>query len=131
MTNKIEKRGPGGLFAKGNTMGGRRKGYKGLARDIQNMSGSGIELVEFMFAVLRGEVPEGASLGAKQWACEQLLNRGYGKAPQVIEISQSLDSDATASVIDVAGMSDEELEVWEKAAEIASRHANKRKPIDV
>jgi len=132
MSGALVKRGDGGRFLPGTTGGtGRPKGYKGLARAIQKESDGGQELIDFLFDVLRAKNEAGATLAARQWACEQLLNRGYGRAPQVVEVSTSLDSDAVATAIDVGAMSDEELEIWEKAADIAARHANKRKPIDV
>ena len=133
MGDALVKRDAKGGWLKGQSgnPSGKAIGFKGLAKKIQAESSGGDELIAFMFSVLRGEVPEGATLAAKQWACEQLLNRGYGKAPQVIEIAQTLDKDAKASVIDMSQASDEDLEAMEKAAEVMERLANKRKPIDV
>ena len=110
---------------------GRPKGYKGIAKEIQKRTQDGKTLLDFLFSVLDGTVTGGATLAAKMWATEQLLNRGYGKAPQVVEISSTLDTDAHATTIDMSKMTEEELEAMEKAAEIASRYAGKRKPIDV
>lgn len=131
MAAAIQKGNPNWKPGVSGNPGGRPKGYKGLAKLIQKRSDGGEELIIFLFDVLRGEHELGATLGARQWACEQLLNRGYGKAPAIVEVHNSLDDDAVATVIDTRGMTDEELEIWEKAAEIAERHANKRKPIDV
>ena len=113
MSSQVVKRGPGVPWVKGQSgnPGGRPLGYKGIAKYIQANSNGCEDLIDFMFQVLKGEVPEGATLGAKQWACEQLLNRGLGKAPAIVEVHQSLDDDAVATVIDVAEMTDEELEV--------------------
>ncbi len=132
MAGDVIKRAPNGHFLPGTAGGkGRPRGYKGIAKYIQRNSNGCEDLIDFMFQVLKGEVPEGATLQAKQWACEQLLNRGLGKAPAVVEVHQALDSDPAATVIDMSAASDEDLEAMEKAAEVMERLANKRKPIDV
>ncbi len=110
---------------------GRPKGYKGLAKYIQSKSNDGRDLIDFIYTVLSGECEGGSTLAAKMWAVEQLLNRGLGKAPQVIEISTSLDTDAAASAIDMSKMTEKDLEIMEKAGEIAEKYAGNRKPIDV
>ena len=132
VSDEIVRRDANGRFLnQGGPTGSRPKGYKGIAKYIMSKSNNGEDLIDYLFKVLSGEVEGGSTLAAKMWATEQLLNRGLGKAPQMIEINTTIDTEARATMIDMGAMSDEELEAMEKAAEIASRYAGNRKPIDV
>lgn len=107
---------------------GRPKSYKGIAKDIQKRTGNGKELLDFIESVLKGTVEGGSTLAAKMWACEQLLNRGYGRAPQVVEVHSDA-TDTPAVALDFSQLSDEELEAMEKAAEIVNNLADKQKGV--
>ena len=115
----------------GGNMGGRPKGYKGFAKEIMKRTNNGADLLDFIKSVLDGTCDGGSTLAAKMWATEQLLNRGLGKAPQVIEINNNIDHDAAIHAIDYDKLREDELEVLEKAADIMGRHTSKRTPIDV
>lgn len=125
-------------FKKGNKAAlgrGRPKGFKGLAKKIQRETEGGDELLEFALAVFRGGGPEGSGfehLGKKfseRWdAFVWLSDRGYGKAPLVIEAHHEGEV-ATAIVPDLSEFSDEELEAMDAAAAVVERH--RKKLIDV
>lgn len=130
---KIATRDAAGRWLKGHSPNpkGRPKGYKAMAHAIQVESRNGQELLEFLFDVLRGDIEGGVPLTARMWAAEQLYNRGFGKAPQVIEVGDAWDSEPSSAMLDIAELSDEELETMEAASTIVGRLALKRKPIDV
>ena len=124
-----------GQFLKGVTHAhkptGRPKGYKSLAMDIQRRTGNGEKLMDFLLDVFNAEASlDGVKMSERMWACEQLLNRGWGRFPSVVEV-HTLDSDAVPNEVDVDDMTNEELEALEEAGKILEKHSSKRKVIDV
>ncbi len=107
--------------------GGRTKGYKRFAKDILKETGQGQELLDYLLKVFRADKElGGVTLKDRHWAAEQLLNRGLGRPPQVVEIDNGLGDDVGPTSIPMDQMSDAELEAIEKAADVLERHAKKR-----
>lgn len=97
---------------------------KSLAKLIDELTGGGVELVQFHLAVLRGQVsspgPEGpgityTTVDQREKAAKWLTDRGYGKAVEVIK----LETEAKAQQVSFDHLSLAErtrlLELEEKA----------------
>ena len=54
-----------------------------MAALVRQESRDGAELIEFLFAVVRGK--RKAPLRLRLEACRELLDRGFGKVPQPLE----------------------------------------------
>lgn len=112
--------GRGAPFPKGTSPnpGGRPKAAIAMAKLIRDSTRDGAEVVEFMLAVLRGDgeigppedrrpLPSDLKDGkSRRWAAEQLLDRGFGKAPQTIEIAAQGEA---VAMPDMSGLPLEEL----------------------
>ncbi len=86
--------------------GGRPAGYNGLAKQIRAATNNGKELLDLLLDIARGQIPGGSTAKEKMVAAQILLNRGWGKAPETVEvISRRLEP-----TIDVRGWSVEKLE---------------------
>lgn len=97
--------------------GGRPKGFKGLAREIQERTGDGRDLVEFALKVFKGEpLVEGGptpKLELRWQALEWLSDRGFGKPVQSIDLNVS---EGGPTHMDLRQATPEELAVLEKFA---------------
>lgn len=103
--------------------GGRTKASKAaveLAKYVRDQTSGGVELVDFMLAVLRGE-PSGPAEDAEPWdaksrcwAAQQLLDRGFGKPQQHIEITTGGEA---APLPEASGLTLEELRLRVAEAE--------------
>ena len=109
----------GGPWQKGRSgnPNGRPKGFKGLAREIQQRTDDGRELVEFALKVFKGEpVTEGGQvpkLELRWQALEWLSDRGFGKPVQSVDLNVS---EGGPSHMDLRNASPEELAVLERFA---------------
>jgi hypothetical protein len=86
-----------GQIVKGTTLnpGGRPKG---LASRVRDMTNQGEELLSYLLKVVKGE--ERASGADRIRAAELLLQRGFGKAPE-IQLTGELGEEALQSLSDL------------------------------
>ncbi len=94
---------------------GRPRGFKGLAKKIQVNTRDGDEMLEFALSVFRGTHDAQTTFGQRWEAFQWLSDRGYGKAPQVIEVHHD---EPVQSDVDMTKVSDEDLELLESAARV-------------
>jgi hypothetical protein len=78
-----------------------------LAQMVHELTGGGRALTEFMWEMMNGEIPD-ASARDRLEAAKYLTERGYGKAPQTIEISGTMQHEIGAGY-DLSKLSDAEL----------------------
>lgn len=97
---------------------GRPRGFKGLARKIQIESKDGAEFTKFAFEVFRGTHDAQTTFGQRWEAFLWLSDRGYGKAPQVIEVHHE---DPVQSDVDMSEFNNEQLELLEEAARLLDK----------
>jgi hypothetical protein len=112
----IIKRKAGGQFAAGRPSAKKRKkaGARQVAELIQKESEGGAELVKYLFDTFRGVNFADDSL--RKWACEQLLDRGFGRAPQVIDVNiEHSEAQQGPTPDQLAYATDDELEALEQA----------------
>lgn len=97
-------------FKKGVVQTHRRPTTKGLAKMIGIRSTGGQEFIDFAFAIFRNEHPDLMPTFAQRWdAMTLLMDRGFGKAPVVIE--QTVDvADKVIDVVAMQTLSDEMLD---------------------
>ena len=95
---------------------------RALAMRIQAETRDGAEIVDFALAVLRhGGVSAGSSsamhglaevtLTDKRWAADYLTDRGWGKAPQTIEIQTDGEP---RPAIELRGLTNDDLDAAER-----------------
>jgi hypothetical protein len=95
---------------------------RALAMRIQAETRDGAEVVDFALAVLRAGSPTAGSGPAmhgltevttadKRWAVDYLTDRGWGKAPQTIEIQTEGES---MPAIVLRGVTDDDLDAAER-----------------
>lgn len=113
----------------GNPMG-RPAGFKGLARKIRAATDDGDVLVAFALTVFDGTHKAlGHNIAARMEAFKWLSDRGWGKAPQLVEVHNA--SDTALAPPDLSQCTDEELEVMSRAAALVDRLSSRKKVIDV
>ena len=103
--------------------GGRPRGFKGLAKYIQNHTNDGQELIDFMLKLLRGEtigtkmidgetslpVVHTPSLSDRIGAAGWLADRGFGKPVQSVELAD-VSADGSKLVLpDIDSMDTDKL----------------------
>jgi len=103
--------------------GGRPRGFKGLAKYIQNHTKDGQELVDFMMKILRGQIIETDLLDAdtglpvvhapklqdRIGAAGWLADRGFGKPVQSVELAD-VSADGSKLVLpDIDSMDTDKL----------------------
>ena len=94
---------------------GRPKGTRDLANLVLAETGNGEELVAALLAVVRGEMPDvpgikkdrAIKISDQLRALEMLLDRGFGKAPQHVELSGHVGGSAMDRILE--GWTDEDL----------------------
>jgi hypothetical protein len=95
---------------------------RALAMRIQQETRDGAEVVDFALAVLRhGGVNQGSgaamhglgevTLTDKRWAADYLTDRGWGKAPQTIEIQT--EGEPMPAIV-LRGVTDDDLDAAER-----------------
>ena len=98
-----------GLFKKGQSgnPGGRPKAAGEMARMIREMTHDGVDLVKYAISVLVGD----SEPRSKEWACEWLADRGFGKAQQFVEV----DTGPNTTRLDLSALSTEQLAAFAAA----------------
>lgn len=92
---------------------GRPRGFAGLAREIQARTDGGRELIDFALRTFRDEE---LPLSWRWAALELLLDRGYGKAMQPVELQASIvrEEGVQKGRLPVERFTKEELEWWDR-----------------
>lgn len=78
-----------------------------LAKLIHDRTRNGVELVERVLKIARGEDESLDDPRSRTWALDWLSDRGFGKPQQVVELTEG--STAALPDIDLAGLSLQEL----------------------
>lgn len=94
---------------------GRPKGTRDLANLVLASTDSGAELVAALLAIVRGELPDipgvkkdsVLKISDRLRALEMLLDRGFGRAPQHVELSGHVGGSALDRMLE--GWTDEDL----------------------
>ena len=100
----------------------RPRGAAGLAKYIRDKTTDGRDLIDFIIAVARGQaipttfqdskgrdVVHKPTLADREWAINTLLNRGFGKPIDTIEIAQEAPEAAKALESSISELSTEKL----------------------
>ena len=89
---RVDGRQPDGKFAKGTTAGpGRPKGVSAIVREL---TGEGQEPVDVLLAIMRDKLLDGEGerqpvpVRLRKEAAETLLDRGWGKPTQPVEVNE-------------------------------------------
>ena len=104
----------------------QRDAAKQLARYIQEETRDGREILDFLLAVLRWTPAESlkfhvehgfeaVELEHKQWAAAQLLDRGFGRPTQSIDLVAEVAPISAADLAPLEAFSDEQLSVAAQA----------------
>lgn len=95
---------------------GRKLETHTLAAYVRSHSLEGTELVDFLLNVMKGTVSPFTKIGDRLKAVEMLLERGWGKAPQVI----ALEGGENKPTLDLSSLSDSKFRRVKELLEMVS-----------
>lgn len=96
-----------------NPLGPKASKNHGLALYIRECSKEGKELIDFLFDVIHGEVNQFNSIKNKLVAVKELLDRGWGQAPQTIMVGANGE---TKPLFDLTKLTNAEFELFKSLA---------------
>lgn len=97
--------------------GGRPKAATALAELVRSETADGKEIVTFLLDVMRGKADGLSDPKSRLWAAARLLDRGFGRPAQHIEVTSS----KAAPAVDYSALSDAELEQLERITDKLQR----------